>query len=92
MPRHQPRTTTFNSQDKVLPPEPNQPTTAGPEKCNIAEAQDKNFIKAVMNMIKDLKEHMNKSINKILETQTAEWIDNNNNKKPKNKKQFKIWK
>jgi hypothetical protein len=52
----------------VLPPEPSNPTTAGPGKCNIAEAEDKDFPRAVMNMFKDLREDMNKSINEICET------------------------
>ena len=68
MPRHQHRATTINSRDKVLPPEPSNPTTAGPGKCNIAE--DKDFTRAVINMYKDLKEDMNKSINEIWGTQT----------------------
>jgi hypothetical protein len=58
----------------VLPPEPSNPTTAGPEKCNIAEAEDKDFPRAVMNMFKDLREDMNKSINEIWKTQTNSGI------------------
>lgn len=47
--------------------EPSNPTTLWPEKCNIAESQDKNFKIAIMDMIKVCKEDINKSINEIYE-------------------------
>lgn len=40
------------------PPEFNHLTTADPEKYTIAEAQDKDFKMAIMNMFKDLKEEI----------------------------------
>lgn len=49
------------------PPDSSDPTTVDPGKCNTAEAQDKYFKIAVMNMIKDHKEDMIKYINAICE-------------------------
>ena len=43
MPRCQHKNTINNSQDNMSPLEPSNPTTAGPEYSNIAEAQDKDF-------------------------------------------------
>lgn len=39
--------------------DPCNPTTVGPEKCNTAELQNKDFKIAVMSMFKDLKEALN---------------------------------
>lgn len=55
--RHQHKNTSKNSQENISPPEPNNPTTVGPEKCNIAKAQDKDF------KILVIKEDMNKCHN-----------------------------
>lgn len=44
-------------------PEPNSPITVGLEKCNIVQTQDEDFRKVVINMLKDIKEAMNKSLN-----------------------------
>lgn len=45
-------------------------TTTGPKYSNTAEAQDKDFKTAIMNIIKDLKEDMNLLI-KSMKTQTV---------------------
>lgn len=67
MSRHQYRYTVNNSQDKMSLPEPSITTTVDPEKCNMAEAQDKDFEIGFMNVMKDTEEDMNNSINKINE-------------------------
>lgn len=41
--------------------------TAGPEKCNTAEAQDKDFKKAVMNALERLKEDRDIPLNEVCE-------------------------
>lgn len=51
-----------DSQDNMSPLQPSHPTTAGPEKCNMEEAQDKNFNMAFMDMLEVLKEDTNTSI------------------------------
>lgn len=56
-----------NSQNNISPIEPRNPTIIGPEKYNIAETYEKGFKISIMNMFKDLKEPMNKSISKIHE-------------------------
>lgn len=38
-------------------------TAVGPKKCNIAEAQDKDFKNSYYNILKHLKGDMNESIN-----------------------------
>lgn len=40
------------------------------EKCNKAEAQDKDFKEASMNMFENLKRHINKYFKEIYKTQT----------------------
>lgn len=55
-----------NSQDNISLLQPNNPTTAGLEKCNIAEACDKDLKIAFMNMIVTLKEEINKSFKKFM--------------------------
>lgn len=45
----------------MSPLKPSHPTTAGPEKCNMEEAQDKNFNMA-LDMLAVLKEDTNTSI------------------------------
>lgn len=52
-----------HSQDNMPPPEASSTTAIGPERCSLAE-QDKGFKTAIMNMFKDLKEDMNKHLNK----------------------------
>lgn len=44
-------------------PELNNSITVGLEKCSIVQTQDKDFRKVVINMFKDIKEAMNKSLN-----------------------------
>lgn len=44
-----------------------RPTTVGTVKCNIYEAQDKDYKTALTNTLKVFKETMNKSINGICE-------------------------
>lgn len=47
--------------EDITPPlEASNPTLIDPEKSNWAEAQDRNFKIAILNMFKDLKEDMNK--------------------------------
>lgn len=53
----------MNSPDNTPPPEASDPTTVNPEKCNLAEAQDKGFKVAILNMCKKLKEDVNKCLN-----------------------------
>lgn len=55
----------------MSPPQPSNPTTADPEKST-AEAPDKVFKTAFVNMLKDLKDDMNKFINELCETQRVE--------------------
>lgn len=50
----------MDSQDSSLPSEPRNPITVGPERCNTAEAQDRDFKITIRNMVKDLKEDVNK--------------------------------
>lgn len=43
------------------------------DKCNILEAKENSFKLALINMIKDLKENMNKSLNVICENKNGQW-------------------
>jgi hypothetical protein len=47
--------------------EPSNPATLGTKICNVAEAQDRDFKIAFINMIEVLKEDMNKSCKEIYE-------------------------
>jgi hypothetical protein len=49
---------------------PKKPTGAGPEYCNIAKAQDRDLKIALVNIIKTLKEELNKSLKEMY---TKEW-------------------
>lgn len=51
----------------LLPPE-----ASTPKKCNSAEAQDKGFKTAIMNVVKDLKEDRSKCLNKGCENTNIE--------------------
>lgn len=62
MPRQKCENMIGDSQNSLSPPQPSHPTTIGPEKCNIEEAQDKNFNIACMDMLEIPKEGMNTSI------------------------------
>lgn len=62
----------------MFSPELSNPATAGPEKYSVAEAQDKDFKIAIMNVCKDLKEEMNKSLNKACETLTNRDMNDEN--------------
>lgn len=53
----------MNSQDNLLSSEPCNPITAGPEKHNLTEAEDRGFKMAIMSMVKGLIEDANKSLN-----------------------------
>lgn len=71
MSRPQLKNTINNSQDNIFPWEVSYPTTTGPEYYNIAEAQEKDFKTAFVNMAKILKEEINKSLDKIQKTHTT---------------------
>lgn len=43
------------------------------DKCNILEAKERNFKLALINMLKDLKENMNKSLNVICGNKNGQW-------------------
>jgi hypothetical protein len=58
----------MNNQDSTPPPEPSNRITEEPEKDNIAEAQDKDFKMAVMNMFRDLREVVNKFFKEAMKT------------------------
>lgn len=45
----------MNSQENMSPSEASNPIAVGPEKCNVATAQDKDFKMTIMNIFKDLK-------------------------------------
>lgn len=63
MPRHQGKNTAINSEDNMPPPEPSNATIVGLEKCNLVEAQDKDFKISIMNMFKDHEEDVDKWLN-----------------------------
>lgn len=56
--------------------EPSNPTALGPEKYNVAEAQDKDLKLALMNMVKDLKSQIS-PVKKFMKTQTVEGNERN---------------
>ena len=62
MPRRQCKSMNIKSQENVPPPEASIPTTVGPEKCAIAEAQGEDFQISIMSKIKDHKEDVNESL------------------------------
>jgi hypothetical protein len=62
VPRHQGKNTAINSEDNMPPPEPSNATIVGLEKCNLVEAQDKDFKISIMIMFKDLNDDMNKAL------------------------------
>lgn len=55
----------------MSPLEASNPITVDPEKCNVADAQDKDFRIAIMNMFKLLKKNMNKYNKEIYETSNS---------------------
>lgn len=63
--------TARKTQDNMSSLESRNPTTTGPKYSNTAEAQDKDFKTAIMNIIKDLKEDTHLLI-KSMKTQTVE--------------------
>lgn len=65
--RYQLKSTNFNNQDNMHPPKPSNLTIVGPEKCNIAEEQDKDFKITIRKIFNILKENMNKSPNETYE-------------------------
>jgi hypothetical protein len=68
------KNTINNSQDSMFPSEPSNSTTAGPKYSNIAEAQEKDFKTSCVEIIKVLKEEMNKSLDS---RKTKEWEEIN---------------
>lgn len=71
MPRCQGKDTITNGQVNMSLMEPSNPTALGPEKYNVAEAQDKDLKLALMNMVKDLKSQIS-PVKKFMKTQTVE--------------------
>ena len=69
---HLHKNTVNTKQDNMSPLKPNSTTTVGPEKCSMAEKQDKDFKIAFMNMLKLLREEMNKLIKEIYENTNSE--------------------
>lgn len=57
----------------MTPPELSNYTKAGPKKCNLAKAQDKDFKITAMNMFKNLKEDMNNPPHEVCENLKKEW-------------------
>lgn len=55
-----------------------QQPSNGPEKCSLAETQDKAFKKAITNMFKDLKENLNECLNEDRENKLSETIRHEN--------------
>jgi hypothetical protein len=85
MPRHKSRIRIDTSQHNMPPPESSNPILLDSEKCNIAEAQDKDFKTVIMNMFKGLRENMNKFLIKSVKTQT---IELNNKNSPRHKRRI----
>lgn len=56
----------------MSPIDTNNFTTEDTEKCSIAKAQNKDFKTAIMNMLKNLKEDKNKSINETYKNTNGE--------------------
>jgi hypothetical protein len=54
----------MNNLDNMSSPEMNNPIILSPEKSSLAEAQDRDFKMASMNMSKDFKEDMKNCLNK----------------------------
>lgn len=52
----------------MYPLESSSPITVDPDKYNVDRIQCKNFKVSIMNMFKDLKEDMYKSLNKLCES------------------------
>lgn len=59
MSRHQHKKTDNNSQDNMSPLEHSNSIIVGPNICNIAEAQDKDYKMDLMNILETLKDKMN---------------------------------
>lgn len=59
MPRSQYKITNMNNQDNMPLPEASNPIGISPEKNHLAEAENKDFKIAIVDMLKDLKEDMN---------------------------------
>lgn len=79
MPRCQGKDTITNGQGNMSLLELSNPIALGTEKCNVAEAQDKNLKRALMNMVEGLKSQLN-PVKKSMKTQTVEgneWKDLN---------------
>ena len=55
------------------PSETSNSNTIVQEKCNIAEVENKNLKKTIMNMFKDLKDNSSKDLKEICESTTVQW-------------------
>lgn len=66
MPRNQWKNTINSRLNNMSPLEPGNPITSGFEKCNTAEAQNKDLKVRFVSMIKVLKGKISKSCKKIL--------------------------
>jgi hypothetical protein len=60
-----------NKNNRANNPEASYPIAKGPEEYNIAEAQDKDFKIAIMKMLSDLKQGVNKTLNEIHGNRTS---------------------
>lgn len=70
IPRHQCRNSNISGQENMPPPEHSNSITVGLKKCNVTEAQHKDFKITIKNMFKDVKE-VTKSVNSV-KAQTVE--------------------
>lgn len=61
-----------HQQDGLAPPEASNSTAAGPEECDVAEAQDKDFTTAIMHTFKDLRKSTNESLKSVKTRQLNE--------------------
>ena len=55
-----------------MPPPEDSNITAGPEKCNIPEVQDKHFKIAINTMLTELSKDMTKFLHDVCENTTVE--------------------
>lgn len=67
------------AKDYILPPEVSNTTVTGPEKSSLAKSQDKDYKIAIMNMFKDFKKDMNKSLNEVCANTTSGRMKYENN-------------
>lgn len=65
IPKHQHKNINIGGQNNMLPPEPRNPSTEDPEKCNTAETQDKEFKTSSITMFKGFKDNTDKSYDDV---------------------------